>query len=113
MAFINEVFKEMDGFTISDLLINFERASNRGKCKSCSAKVPWNRERVASQKRAKCTVVSAEDCKFFAKRKFSKLSSVKIEDDQMDIFKQVNTYVSSRYPELEEKAEEEMVKYMS
>jgi hypothetical protein len=36
-----------------------ERNSNKGRCKDCSAIVPWSREKVASHKRRTCTALNA------------------------------------------------------
>ena len=43
-------------FQISDYLEDFDKVTSRGTCKSCAMLVTWNRERVASHKRAKCSM---------------------------------------------------------
>lgn len=61
----------MESFKISDYLSDFNKTTQKGKCKVCSSLVPWTRDRVASHKRAKCTNLSEEERNFFSKRKFS------------------------------------------
>lgn len=73
----------MESFAIADYLGEFNSITRRGKCKSCSKLVTWNRDRVASHKRTNCPSASAEDRKFFAKRK---LQDVSFEDDSNDSF---------------------------
>lgn len=65
----------MNDFNINEFLENYNKITDRGKCKSCSKPVSWNRERVASHKRSSCTNVSAEERSFFSKRKFRDISS--------------------------------------
>ena len=60
----------VDIFPISDYLENFEKVTKKGKYKSCSASVPWSRERVASHKRSTCTNATAEEKYRVSKKKF-------------------------------------------
>lgn len=64
----------MENLKVSEYLENFDRATNKGNCKSCSLSVQWARERVAQHKRGKCSNISADERAFFAKRKFNEVS---------------------------------------
>ena len=54
-------------FEISEYLENFNKKLRAGNCKSCSKKVQWSRQGVASHKRCSCTNVSVDDKKRFYK----------------------------------------------
>lgn len=56
-------------FKISDYLKDFDKQSNRGKCRACRKRVLWSKERLSGHKRASCPAISEEE-----KRKFSKIS---------------------------------------
>ena len=45
----------LNKFVISEYLEKFDKVTQKGKCKSCSATVQWSRGRVASHKRSTCT----------------------------------------------------------
>ena len=45
----------MHKLIISDYLVDFDRPSGKGTCKSCFRKVSWSQNRVAAHKRANCT----------------------------------------------------------
>ena len=59
----------MDKFKINQFLEDYNKVTDRGKCKSCSKLISWKRERVASHKRTNCNNVSAGELYFFAKTK--------------------------------------------
>lgn len=65
-------------FKISDYLRDFDKLSNRGKCRACQKLVPWSKERLSGHKRASCPAVSEEE-----KRKFAKIS-----------IENINTFIS-------------------
>jgi hypothetical protein len=59
----------LDNFDVSQYLKDLNTDEKRGICITCSKQVNWNRERVASHKRANCPNVSEEERLFFAQRK--------------------------------------------
>lgn len=62
-------------FQISEYLEDFDKQSQRGRCRACQKLVPWSRERLSGHKRASCPPIGEEE-----KRKFAKLSIESIND---------------------------------
>lgn len=58
----------MNEIDINEYLVNFDKATKRGTCKECAKAVSWNREKLASHKRANCTEASDEQKELFRKR---------------------------------------------
>lgn len=72
---------------MSDYLRNFDKTTRKGECRSCSAKVSWNRKSVASHKRANCSNASADEKLIFAKNRtisdFTLHETASIEEKEM------------------------------
>lgn len=63
----------MESFQIKQFLRNFNAQTRAGICISCEKAVHWSRERVGAHKRMNCTTASADEKKFFQKRKASEM----------------------------------------
>lgn len=67
------ILVEIDTFSISDYLRDYNIQGRRGNCISCGKEVCWARERIAAHKRQNCPSATAEEKHFFRKRKASEM----------------------------------------
>lgn len=63
-------------FQISEYLEDFDKQSQRGKCRACQKLVPWSRERLSGHKRASCPALNAEEKRKFAKISFESINAI-------------------------------------
>jgi hypothetical protein len=93
----------MNSFIVSDYMENYNKVNKSGICRSCSVKVQWNRERVASHKRGKCLNVTAAEKNFFMKRKSESCltQDISISEESSDIpeptFEEIDRALANYY----------------
>lgn len=68
-------------FKISDYLKDFDKQSQRGKCRACQKLVPWSRERLSGHKRASCPTISEDDNRKFAKMSIENISIDRVQSN--------------------------------
>lgn len=74
------IFQKMSKPEISNYLDNYDKKTNRGRCKSCEKNIIWSRISLSSHKRASCPSASEDEKRKFAKRKLPEVLNESIEN---------------------------------
>lgn len=84
---VEEAAQKMEQVKISDFLVDFNKISHQGKCKSCQKSVQWSTASLSAHKRSSCPTATNEEKRKFAKRKRSNIfkNSASGEDSDQDL----------------------------